>query len=119
VVHVNGNGTSEPGIGSARWIQLDPATAPATGSIVATDVGEMRILIANVSGSLLAFRDLCADCGEPLAGGALKGGVLACPSCERRYYLPRAGRSMDEERILLEPVPLLAQDGGVRVAIPA
>ena len=47
-------------------------------------------------------------------GRALTEGVLACPSCERRYFLPRAGRSMDDERLQLEPVPLLDGDGGRR-----
>ena len=37
--------------------------------------------------------------------------MLACPSCERRYFLPRAGRSLDDERLQLEPVPLLAATG--------
>jgi Fe-S cluster biogenesis protein NfuA/nitrite reductase/ring-hydroxylating ferredoxin subunit len=120
VVHVNGNGAgAEPGVGSARWIQLNAEIAPETGLVATTEIAGLEILIANVSGSLLAFRSACAACGEPLARGELKGGVLACPSCERRFYLPRAGRSMDEERLLLEPVPLLAQDGGVRIAIPA
>ena len=40
-------------------------------------------------------------------------GVLTCPACERRYFLPRAGRSLDDERLQLEPVPLL-RDGQVR-----
>ena len=38
-------------------------------------------------------------------------GVLACPRCERRFFLPRAGRSLDDERLQLEPVPLLARRG--------
>ena len=120
VVHVNGDGDSpEPGIGSSRWVELGAGAGPEPGLIATTELAGMEILIANVSGSLLAFRNACASCGEPLAAGELKGGVLACPSCERRFYLPRAGRSMDEERLLLEPVPLLAQQGGVRIAISA
>ncbi len=43
--------------------------------------------------------------------------MLACPACERRYFLPRAGRSLDDERLQLEPVPLLAGDSGFRVAL--
>ena len=84
-----------------------------------TQVGGVEIAVANVGGSLLAFRDRCAACGEPIADGRLKGGVLDCPSCERRFYLPRAGRSMDEERLLLEPVPLLESGGEVTVAVAA
>ena len=43
--------------------------------------------------------------------------MLACPSCERRYYLPRAGRSLDDDRLQLGPVPLLGAEGRTRVAL--
>jgi hypothetical protein len=44
--------------------------------------------------------------------------VLACPSCARTFFLPRAGRSLDGERLQLEPVPLLADSrAGARVAL--
>ena len=92
---------------------------PADGAIATADADGATVLIANVSGSLLAFQDRCASCDGELAAGELKGGVLACPACERRYYLPRAGRSMDEEQLLLAPVPLLAQDGAIRIAVSA
>ena len=128
VVHVaadsgngNGNGSAAPEapapIGSSRWLDLAAGLMPADGKVATTSAGDMGILIANVSGSLLAFRDRCASCHSELAAGDLKGGVLACPECERRFYLPRAGRSMDEDKLLLEPVPLLAQDGSVRIAV--
>ena len=106
-----------PPIGSGQWLDLQAGLMPSEGMVATMAEGEMNILIANVSGSLLAFRDRCASCESEIAAGELKGGVLACPECERRYYLPRAGRSMDEEKLLLEPVPLLAQDGSVRIAV--
>jgi Fe-S cluster biogenesis protein NfuA/nitrite reductase/ring-hydroxylating ferredoxin subunit len=107
----NGNGD----LGS-RWLSLD-APKPSAGEVNRVEVGGTAIALANVGESLLAFRDRCAACGEPIAAGRLKGGVLGCPSCERRFYLPRAGRSMDEERLLLEPVPLLESGGAVTVAV--
>ncbi len=42
----------------------------------------------------------------------------AAPGCGRRYFLPRAGRSLDDDGLQLDPVPLLARDGSVRVALP-
>ncbi len=125
VVHVGGDGASNgaeappPPIGSSRWLELAQELMPADGAIATADADGATVLIANVSGSLLAFQDRCASCGGGLAAGELKGGVLACPACERRFYLPRAGRSMDEERLLLAPVPLLAQDGAIRIAVSA
>ncbi len=120
VIQADGN-VAEPAAtparnGSVRWLPLEGPT-PQAGSVSRLEVGGMAIVVANVGESLLAFRDACASCGEPIAAGQLKGGVLDCPSCARRFYLPRAGRSMDEERLLLEPVPLLESGGAVTVAV--
>ena len=103
----------------SRWLAPEGLKRPQAGALTTTEADGIEMLIANVSGSLLAFRDACASCGSQLSGGELKGGVLACPSCERRFYLPRAGRSMDAEQLLLEPVPLLDSGGQVTVAVSA
>ncbi len=77
-----------------------------------------NLLVANVAGTLLAYRDRCAGCPAPLSGGMLLGGVLTCTSCGRSYDLPRAGRQKDGD-LQLEPVPLLRGGGEVKVAVPA
>ena len=38
-------------------------------------------------------------------------------ACGRSYFLPRAGRSLDADRLQLKPVPLLRDRGSVRVAL--
>lgn len=119
VVQGNGDassGAAANGNGASHWVPLG-ASPPPEGTVAWAQVGGVEIALANIGGSLLAFRDRCADCGAAISTGALKGGVLACPSCERRYYLPRAGRSMDAERLLLEPVPLLESGGEITVAV--
>jgi len=87
------------------------------GDLVAVEVENNKLIVARVEGSLLAYMDSCPDCSSELSGGELSEGVLACPSCSRSYFLPRAGRSMDDERLQLGPVPLLESQGEeVRVA---
>ena len=49
--------------------------------------------------------------------GELDAGTLACPHCGASFFLPRAGRSLDDERLQLEPVPLLREQGHVKVAL--
>lgn len=110
---VGGNGGGD---GGSRWQPLLGA-APEAGAVAWAQVGGVEIALANVDSSLLAFRDRCAGCGAAISGGALAEGVLACPACERRFFLPRAGRSLDEESLLLEPVPLLESGGAVTVAV--
>lgn len=68
-----------------------------------------------MDGTRLAYRDACAACGSTLENGDLSDGVLSCPACARRFFLPRAGRSLDDQWLQLEPVPLL----GSKVALPA
>ena len=59
----------------------------------------------------------CADCGGALDGGALDAGALACPGCGRSFFLPQAGRSLDDDHLQLEPVPLLREDEAIKVAL--
>ncbi len=89
----------------------------ADGELAGVAVAGSELVVANVEGTLLAYRDACAGCGGALHGGELRAGALLCPHCGRTFFLPRAGRSMDDERLQLEPVPLLREDGRVKVAL--
>jgi len=99
------------------WVEVESVAGLADGSVVAVSVSGSDLVVANVDGTLLAYRDRCANCGAPLHAGALSAGALACPACDRSFFLPRAGRSLDDERMQLEPVPLLRDDGRVKVAL--
>lgn len=101
------------------WVELDTALTPELGALAGVTAGGGELVVANVQGTLLAYRDRCAACGEPLHDGELTEGALACPSCQRSFFLPRAGRSLDDEQLQLEPVPLLHEQGRVKVAVGA
>jgi len=105
---------SEP---TRSWFDLESVGALADGSLAAVSVAGSELVVANVEGSLLAYRDRCASCGARLHDGLLMAGALSCPECARSFFLPRAGRSMDADRLQLEPVPLLREDGRVKVAL--
>jgi Fe-S cluster biogenesis protein NfuA/nitrite reductase/ring-hydroxylating ferredoxin subunit len=99
------------------WFEVHSAGAFEHGSLARVAIAGHDLVIANVDGTLLAYRDVCAGCGAPLHDGSLDAGTLACPNCGRSFFLPRAGRSLDDERIQLEPIPLLSEDGRVKVAL--
>jgi Fe-S cluster biogenesis protein NfuA/nitrite reductase/ring-hydroxylating ferredoxin subunit len=99
------------------WIDVESVASLADGSLTAVNVAGSELLVANVEGTLLAYRDRCASCGAPLHGGLLLAGALSCPECARSFFLPSAGRSMDDDRMQLEPVPLLREEGRVKVAL--
>jgi Fe-S cluster biogenesis protein NfuA/nitrite reductase/ring-hydroxylating ferredoxin subunit len=100
--------------GAPSWHTLD---IPAPELLAATAVGDMSLVVANVDGTLLAYRNQCASCNAELARGTLDHGALACPSCGRSYFLPQAGRSMDDDRLQLQPIPLIREAEAIKVAL--
>ena len=102
---------------SPSWFEVASVGGLADGALAAVNVAGSDLLVANVDGTLLAYRDRCASCGATLHDGLLLAGALSCPECARSFFLPRAGRSMDDDRMQLEPVPLLHDEGRVKVAL--
>jgi nitrite reductase/ring-hydroxylating ferredoxin subunit len=76
------------------------------------------VLVCSVRGTLYAYRDACGACGSSLADGALEREQLTCPGCGARYDVRLAGKCLDDPAVHLDPLPLLTDSGGVRVALP-
>ncbi len=101
-------GRSQPRpVREPAWFALPAVEALAEGELTGAEIENVSLVVGRVEGNLLAFHDRCPSCSAELNGAELVEGTLTCPGCERRYFLPRAGRSLDDERLLLEPVPLL------------
>jgi Fe-S cluster biogenesis protein NfuA/nitrite reductase/ring-hydroxylating ferredoxin subunit len=102
--------------GTPSWTDLD--ATPPVGTTLALSAGGSDLLVANVGGTLLAYRNACGWCRARLDDAPIApDGTLTCPSCERRFELRRAGRSPDDDRLQIPPVPLLRSEGRVRVAV--
>ncbi len=104
--------------GDAIWVTIPDIGPPSSRPVTAVAAGT-RVLLCSVRGTLYAYRDACAVCGMSLAEGTLTLGELACPGCGTRYDVRSAGRSLDDEAMHLDPLPLLADSQGVRVAVTA
>jgi Fe-S cluster biogenesis protein NfuA/nitrite reductase/ring-hydroxylating ferredoxin subunit len=114
VVH---SGTPSPAAPhTPRWLPLEQAALLGPGAVSLVSADGVTMLLANVAGTLLAYRDECASCGQTLADASLEAGMLRCSRCDADFDLRRAGRAAGGEPLQLTPVPLL-QDGGVRVAV--
>jgi Fe-S cluster biogenesis protein NfuA/nitrite reductase/ring-hydroxylating ferredoxin subunit len=99
------------------WTDLD-GSPPTPGLTAPMTVGGADVLVANVGGTLLAYRNACGWCRARLDDARMtRDGTLTCPSCERRFELRRAGRSPDDDALQIAPVPLLRGEGRVRVAV--
>lgn len=113
----NGDQAAEPAAAGAarRWTDLDVAWPPS-GTTSAVSIAGSELLVANVAGALLAYRNQCGGCGSRLDDARMASGTLTCPSCEREFDLRRAGRTSDDA-LQIVPVPLLRGEDGVRVAL--
>ncbi len=113
-------GAAEPGgadAGHAGWVTLDNMGPPSSRPVAAS-AGGLPIVICSVRGTLYAYRDACATCGTSIAGGHLERAVLTC-ECGVAYDVTRAGRGVTDPALHLDPLPLVTDSQGIRVAVPA
>jgi Fe-S cluster biogenesis protein NfuA/nitrite reductase/ring-hydroxylating ferredoxin subunit len=101
----------------AGWITLPPMGPPSSRPVTASADG-VSVLLCSVRGTLYAYRDACAACGSALGDGELDREVLTCPACAAHYNVRLAGKSTGDSSLHLDPLPLLADSLGVRVALP-
>lgn len=118
---------SEPApVQGASWQLIDELSGLSSGAVETYSVSGTPIVACRVGSDLYAFRDLCPRCESDMAGatvsrrlgGAAGDGVLRCPSCHGHYDVRRAGASLDDEGLHLQPLPLLVNGGVVSVAVP-
>ena len=105
---------ARPPASSPEWIALDGAKDIPRGALAKVT---SALVIANVAGTLLAYRNTCATCSATIDDALLLGGTLTCAACGASFDLPRAGRSTNGDERQLEPVPLLRHKGEVKVAL--
>jgi Fe-S cluster biogenesis protein NfuA/nitrite reductase/ring-hydroxylating ferredoxin subunit len=108
-----GPGSAQSGAGRVTLPDIGP---PSSRPVSASADGS-AVLVCSVRGTLYAYRDACAACGASMADGALEREQLSCPACGARYNVRLAGKGLDDASLHLDPLPLLTDSQGVRVAI--
>jgi Fe-S cluster biogenesis protein NfuA len=68
-LEVEGVNAPSAGVSESVWIDVESISDLADGSLAAVNVVGRELLVANVDGALLAYRDRCASCGAQLHGG--------------------------------------------------
>ncbi|HEY2518980.1 MAG TPA: NifU family protein [Streptosporangiaceae bacterium] len=109
--------TAAPDGAGGGWVSLGEIGPPSARPITTTASG-LPIVLCSVRGTLYAYRDGCAACGAGLGDGRLEREVLTC-SCGATYDVSRAGRGLSDTALHLNPLPLVTDSQGVRVAVPA
>jgi Fe-S cluster biogenesis protein NfuA len=111
-----GSGGTDAG-SEVGWVTLPNIGPPSSRPVTAMADGT-SVLVCSVRGTLYAYRDACGACGSSLADGALEREQLTCPGCAARYNVRLAGKCLDDPAVHLDPLPLLTDSRGVRVALP-
>jgi Fe-S cluster biogenesis protein NfuA/nitrite reductase/ring-hydroxylating ferredoxin subunit len=106
-----------PVSGGDNWVTLPNIGPPSSRPVTASAAGT-TVLICAVRGTLYAYRDHCPGCGSSLADGLLDRERLSCPGCGASYDVRLAGQGLDDPALRLDPLPLLTDSLGVRVALP-
>lgn len=104
---------------ATRWTHVGSVSMLVPGQMTALDLGGTSVLLLNASTSFYAYHNACASCGSALDTGSLERTVLRCPSCGSAFDVQLAGRGVDDPDIHLDPLPLLADEHSVRIAMPA
>ena len=100
------------------WTRIESATELTEGSFISVRPESDPLLICKSGGQLYAYRDHCPACNLPLHLGEMEGGLMIC-SLGHRFDIKKAGISPDDKGLHLDPLPLLTEDGVVKVAMQA
>jgi Fe-S cluster biogenesis protein NfuA/nitrite reductase/ring-hydroxylating ferredoxin subunit len=99
------------------WVLL-PNIGPPSSRPISASADGVSVVVCSVRGTLYAYRDSCGACESSLAEGQLDREILTCPGCGAQYNVRLAGKHVDDASLHLDPLPLLADSQGVRVAVP-
>ncbi|HEU4680063.1 MAG TPA: NifU family protein [Terrimicrobiaceae bacterium] len=102
--------------GAPAWKEVAEARSLEEGQMISIQVTGVALVVCQHTGRMYAYRDHCPACNMPLHLGAFSHGILSC-SLGHRYDVQRAGASLDRTSLHLTPLPLLAQEGIVRIAL--
>ena len=101
------------------WKVVEGLQSLSEGTLKVIAVQKEPVIFCQVADTYYAYRDHCGNCNAPLDDGTLEGTILSCSSCGRQYNVSLAGRCLDDANLFLEPVPLLVENGKVKVALTA
>lgn len=118
--HDNGNHNGHNGASGKLpvWMPFEQPAPKNPGELLTAEVTGEPIMLCRVGTQLYAYRRRCPSCGSLIEHGDLNGDVLTCASCDERYNVRFAGRSLGGRELHLDPIPLLENEHGVKIALP-
>jgi Fe-S cluster biogenesis protein NfuA/nitrite reductase/ring-hydroxylating ferredoxin subunit len=102
---------------NGAWTVVGGLNSLLEGTLKVMVIEGEPLLFCQIVGTYYAYRDQCGSCYASLDGSRLEGTTLICSSCGLHYDICRAGRCLDKPSMYLQPVPLLVENGKVKVAL--
>jgi Fe-S cluster biogenesis protein NfuA/nitrite reductase/ring-hydroxylating ferredoxin subunit len=102
--------------GAPSWHVVGSEKEIGGQGLSAVQVNGDRVILCQVNGLRYAYRNHCPACDAGLEGGSLEGEMLTCPR-GHPYNVRKAGASAERRDLHLEPLPLVAVDGMIKIAI--
>ena len=117
----------EPAASSGQWHAVPELADLTSGELAGFDLDGLIVCACRIGNDVYCFRDRCGHCGQSLAGSAIERrlgdpvgtGVLRCSQCRAHFDVRHAGIGLDDADEHLDPLPVLAREGVLSVAIPA
>jgi Fe-S cluster biogenesis protein NfuA/nitrite reductase/ring-hydroxylating ferredoxin subunit len=106
------------GATTGEWIALDKMPDFASSGVAATELRGMKIVLCRVGDILYAYDNSCPSCGGAFDASVLRDEILICASCKRGYDVRRAGQCSEASELHLMPLPLISEQGAVKIAVP-
>ncbi len=82
------------------------------------ETGGINLLLCNVSETIYAFQNRCAEGNTPLNESVLDNGILTCPCHGYQFDVRQKGRSLANSDLRLESLPMKVENDVVKVALP-
>jgi 3-phenylpropionate/trans-cinnamate dioxygenase ferredoxin subunit len=100
------------------FTRVADSASVAPGAMRGVVVGDMKILLVNLDGAIIAYEDACPHRGVPLSWGMLEpaSGTLTCGMHLQRYDV-RTGKGLNVRDAGLRRLPAKLQDDGIWVDV--
>jgi Fe-S cluster biogenesis protein NfuA len=113
---VEGVATDHTPAEAPKWTIIEDFGRLEDGEMRPLEIGAVAVLVLKAGGQLYAYRNKCPACETRLDAAVLEAKVLRCRG-GHRFDVQRAGFCPDDPEIHLEPFPLLAVNGSVKIAV--
>lgn len=100
------------------WQTVTTLPSLKQGDVHIRQVSAESVLFCQVGETIYAYRNHCPNCQQTLDRAQLKQTTLVCPTCRQSFDVIRAGRGLDKPDTQLAPLPLLVEQGQVKIALP-